>query len=53
MRNKRHEQHEKDDFNARLQMERQAQREVRARLDSLEIIADNQLRKRGQSRGSS
>lgn len=52
MKRKLHEQHKKDDFDARLQMEKNAQREIAARLQSLEIIADNQLRRRGRSRGS-
>lgn len=44
---KAREQHRKDDFNARLQMEAEARKEIRARLDSLEIIADNQARRKG------
>lgn len=43
---KRQEQHKKDNFNARLQMEEEARSRVEARLTNLEIIADNQLRRR-------
>lgn len=45
---KLHKKYKEESFGARLQMEKNAQREVDARLRSLEAIADNQMRRKGK-----
>lgn len=45
MKHKLQKKYEDESFNARLQMEKNAQKEIAARLKALEYIADNQVRR--------